>query len=530
MNRIRYNLYKSKIHNYLRLSCVFYGLVFSLSTYSYSQNYNVVLPLGEISLKNNKSTTFQKGDELLVIKQSDKDFALIWVSAQIKKPAVLITDNNEYLYNSYAINDERNICSGKNEVVLGLDQLKGISGTKKYNIDHQHYLYFSHSGMLLEDDSDCSNFVKVLIEDTTCYIGLRGDLKLTSNNDKVISAVGYNELVTNKLFKTQLKYDTGLPVRCISVINYDEYFSKSKLTYKQLIPLEYDRIYQSLKNCVHPNSKFGLRRMNFNAYLEFDNGQNRSFIKGGIRQSNFKEEILQQLLQASTYPFYNETFIKTIDTFQISLTRKNILKNNRVALKNYNMNWVSSYFDQKEWKDVSGIIHSNMNKRPIFGEAEVNNVYKMKYIFYLPKYELKINNEKIAPSISYVDHVQFSGPVNALKSIYPGSGYRALYKDRLTNIWTKITPGIIFVAGIIIPKMISNNYYAKYTNNFMDPAGSRYYNIANVSNRIFFISVLSYASLFSVDFTFTIIRGLKNKKNEKKINQDLNNYNLRIHG
>lgn len=187
--------------------------------------------------------------------------------------------------------------------------------------------------------------------------------------------------------------------------------------------------------------------------------------------------------------------------------------------KNYNISWKTDYYQFKKRKNIIKPIGKTIDSpMSSINKQILNNRYNGKYT-YVQKSIVCSGN-----TFSTLSFYKFknNGPLNALYSlVLPGVGTK-----RVTEYDKGTGRMILFIlsAGIsAVSKYYSNTYYNRYLNS-MDQVNIQYnYRMANNLQKSFLVTGGIAATIYVYDFIHVLGKGIKNKAEQKSINQSLLN-------
>ena len=478
-----------------------------------AQLYNVLLPQKRFTTNHLKTTRFNDGSSLEIVYESDENYTILW-SKNVNQSQVLITDVGEYLYNYKAINDPRNLCPEGFKVLEKID-LQGIplrtilesksSSTNKFS---QGQLIISNSQVLI-DSSDCQNKndLRILI-DPINSIGLKGELISNEVGQKSLPVLGFDNRLKYNQFITAINYNTGLPIRCVEVMDYNNLFSKNIFSYRSLRLENLEKVIDSLRRIIQNGPKVD-GTTNVMLIIEFNESgkfKTKPFSNPTYRELDVITKFMNNNLER---PFYQSINIKTIDTltFSIEPNTKN------VQWDDLNMSLVSPKFT-KYIKDKD--LHKLLNNCIHIGARAIyklpNNIVSFAGPF-VSSYSFPSLKKVICP-----------GPINSIFAIIPGLGVSQFKNTYLVlNDPHKVLLSFSLSAAAlgIASKAISITYYNRFRYNLDGPESAKNYQIANTSQKVFVVSSALYAGLALVDFTWTFSLGVKSKNLQYKTNKEL---------
>lgn len=465
-------------------------------------------------VENLKNITFRNGDKIEIIYDIN-DWKKFNGEGKKNQPAVLIlntTEGKEYLYNFYAFDDTRNIIP-KNYKLPSIEDCKNI----ELNYDYLPYSkskfnFYSSNYIFWDDAIEKFQFSK----SNNTQLNLWTSNKYNYDSDAHWMAIELNvnnsqlELEESIFFKT-----SGLPIRCIE--NFNESLKDTTLDYSIYLPNEFSSLknkfiaYLTSKDRIKNNQK-----ITFSGELVFDsNGNNVSQI-GDFNpeiSEDFSNDLRLILMKWSNYPYYDDLKIKSktkID-FEFIKHKDIIEKNDNFALR-----------------VISNSINSYGNDfKSCFAECISRG---FNYSYYKPDYDLKINQkfEKFENKSS-LKKVTGKGPLISVLAIIPGLGLHQINRNtdfiyshqklKKTLLTSSIIVGFIGLSS----KIISSYYYNSYKSQLNSSNARNYFEIANMTQKIFITSLYTYSALSLIDFTYTFKIGVKNKSIQHKMNKQIRN-------
>jgi hypothetical protein len=463
---------------------------------------------------NLKNETFRNGDKIDVIYDVN-DWRYYNSESKKNKPVLLIINTKngvEYLYNFYAFNDKRNIIPKNYRIPL----LEDFINIEFYNKDIPNYnlnkFVFSSSSNIFWDDLkekfQVSNF-----NNFQSYVWTNNNYN-DGNEFWFAEEINKNDSeFTSK--ETFFLKSCGLPIRCIE--NFDETLKDTTLDYSIYLPNEFSLLknkfiaYLTYKDRIKNNQK-----IIFSGELVFDSkGNNVSQI------GDFNTEISQDisndlsliLMKWSNFPFYNDLKIKSKTNIDFEFIKhKDIIeKNDNFALRVIS-NSINSF--ESDFKSC-------------FAECISRG---FNYLYFKSDYDLRINQkfEKFENK-STLKKVIGKGPLISVLAIIPGLGLHQITKNTDTIYSHKKLKNTILTSSIIVgfiglsSKIISSYYYNSYKSQLNSSNARNYFEIANMTQKIFLTSLYTYSALSLIDFTFTFKIGVKNKSIQHKMNKQIRN-------
>jgi len=500
---------------------LFFVIHFFLCYIAFGQVTNVKLPLPRIETKNLESTIFQNGQSLNVIKQSSIDFEFQWAN-NIEKPSVLITNSNEYLYNIIAIKDVRNICPSNFRVISKTDLSFLMSKAYpfgKYLEQSYSEQLFLYSSSTIQPKESCTKGEEISYEVfesldshvaiidnecSSCYLKADGKIK-----GIMIPTIYYYPYTNNKINRGYLSDNSGVPVRCIEQINYDNYFKDNILSYRNLRPENLSRAIDSMQRYLEFQPKV---KQSINVKILVGFNSSGKCDVSLISPNSYSEisnvsRILKTQLEK---PYYNSISIKTRDTIFFSIlpnpksTEKKKLRDSILSPA------FKAYVNDKPLKSILDEcikLNANAKYKNPNNKLAFNNLVQSNYSF---------------PSL---ERVICPGPLNAFYFVLPGLGishFSTVKGDRNNKrskflLGSSICIGSLAIAG----KITSIYYYNSYISDLSGSMADRNYEIANISQKVFLIGSALYSGLALVDFTWTFSLGVKSKHYQHEANKKL---------
>lgn len=490
-------------------SLFFWGLMYQ--SFIFGQKTNVVLPQRKIYTSDCESTRFQDGSSIEIVRQSDDNYQAHW-SRNINEPQVFITFYGHHLYNYKAINDSRNICP-VNFKVLDKNDLIGLNVKRQYQNSIYKYsvgdLELTYSQIVV-DSSNCDqkNDIRLVMEPFS-FIAMKGALNSDEDGVKSMPVVGYHQKAKNGMFSTYIAYNSGLPIRCIEEINYEEYFS-SILSYNELMPNQYISFIDSLNYGLRNSQKIK-KSVNIEFILKIEDGKKTAQILNSPNDFDFST-LLQKVKKLET-PVYKNINITTFDTisFSIGPNPSNLQKS---KLKKQVVNQSLGFYNFTS----NGQLNSLLNKSL---DLNANAILKSPNNLVLFSGVSNFNENK-----KNIKKIVCPGPIYALGSIIPGLGvlrFQNSISNKHSNPSKKLLITSLTIAGIGIASKFASIYqYNKFLNSDILPSDKlNSYKFANATQKVFVVSSAIYGALFLVDFTWTFSLGIKSKHVQYQTNSEL---------
>jgi hypothetical protein len=302
--------------------------------------------------------------------------------------------------------------------------------------------------------------------------------------------------------------NSGIPVRCIEDLNYYQHFKTNVFKYQELRQQNYFDMAQSIKLSLQHQPKLKAP-VKISVLIRYNSqGILGATIISGTYPKNFtplKSMISDKLLER---PFYENIYIQTCDTLQISIT-PNL---NRSFTGKLDLNKISPQFD------VYSKSKTIMNYLDNCRKFDANAIYQ------LPNNQVTISlpgfSKTNYPSILKVKN---PGPINSLFAVIPGLGVYQFKKalDYKRPYRTLLSSSISLFGIAAISKIISLSFYSKYRSNINAQNASKNYEIANYSQKAFVVSSALYVGIALIDFTWTFSLGVKSKQYQHQANKEL---------
>lgn len=473
-----------------------------LSFWTISQETNVILP-NLIDSVNLKVLNFSNGDPLknIIFENQQPDFKSIW-NSKIKKSQVLITKSGEYIYNSIALRDERNICPN-NKKVITIELLKD-KDLDKINISKNFFLEFFPS---CTESADYA-----LAQDSILLTGDQPYLKEEWSQDlqKINSTEHLRFFDFEEKDTLELPSYSGGPTRCM-YNSYNDYFKSHQLSSKVLLSPNYNKFKSQLADYLAFNVKLN-SNSTIQIYWQFENEKIEVNVFANELSYNEKNNISLLLRNNIPFPLYNGLYLNTKDTLKINVSEnKNSIEKGRF----------SDIYDKYASSEFKNYIRFSQLEQNIFKCLNI----KSKAKFISSKNNFTFDNEMINAKTSLFK-VRCPGPINSIYALIPGLGIRQ-FKGLNINLEKRskflLRTSLTFATISIASKLISDHFYRLYLNNLSDSFSKNNYNSANSANKIYLSSAAVFASLFIVDFTWTFSLGLKSKKLQNETNREIKN-------
>jgi hypothetical protein len=305
--------------------------------------------------------------------------------------------------------------------------------------------------------------------------------------------------------------DFGCPVYYIE--NLKELIKDSIFEYKKLLPETYfstvDKMFSNVKSHFDQNSEFivsvsGSVENSRNGEFKFSLSKIDPLI-GKINENKLRLSLSSTLSEWNTVPYYKGNILMANSDFQLTFKRT-------VTESNF---WSPFKMD-----NVRNYSADNSRVLAAFGRGFT---YKSNSETTTITDQGEIVRKETFSSVS-----KFKAPsqFNAALCLLPGLGVVSANRNSQSYRWKKVGKSFL-ISSISIgaislsSKIYSNIYYSRYRYN---PAGinaNSDYKKANISQKVFLSTLGAYAFLGAMDFTFTFGIGVRNKKIEKDLNEQL---------
>jgi hypothetical protein len=476
-----------------------------------SQSSNINLPI-LIDLNDVKTTKLNNGVELNVILQDNYNgFDTTRWKSNVNKPTVLITQKGDYLYNSKVILSSNSLlCAGGKHIATPLDfeiLFKSVSSFEELKINgfinsKSDYLWFSPSCKT----QAFFDFSKGYLYATSKSIHYEREWSEELMREDSTQQLYFYDLASFDFVSVPLL--SSAPIRC-AYNSYEDYFQLEKCSYKDLRPESFFELTNNIRSSLEFQKKL---KSSVKVQLIFSYNQEGELKKKTISNPNvdfINNSLYTALKSTLQFPFYKNLKIQTTDTLDITITpnSKNI-ERDRLNLSLTSPQFQNYIKDRYLKPNLDNCI--NMNAKAIYKLP--NNIVS---------FEDSYNANYTFPSLK---KVKCPGPINSLFAIIPGFG---INQFRNTFLISKKPQKVILGFSIstaaiaITSKLISINYYNKFTSNLMSVNAPRNYQLANSTQKIFVASSALYAGLALVDFTWTFSLGVKSKHYQHEANKEL---------
>ena len=453
---------------------------------------------------------FRTGEEIEICRDT-----ITWKSLNFKtNPSIVfITDNKEYYYNYSAITDERQLCPYGYRVPTVDDffQIKSIQGPQNAYSSKNSGFNLQPSGML--DNSDGA-LLLLPKSNTSTFLGTitAGHIEPTYSFS---AAHFYKEDGNWELEEWPIPKNSGVSIRCIS--NLDEIIKDSIFEYKKLLPNDFNSLLNDLYYIVrNEDDEFVYR---FSGTLNCDeNGivlnqiQLKEKLDGSFDETKILPLLNDRLRRFSTIPIYNGSRLKAYSQLDLVFSKDIIILKPEVFER----------YKLKKFEEYNPTLKSFINHANEFGFNQFSQ---------LEKYSIKDRGDDIITS-SQKSIFKFSskGPLYSFASVLPGLGLSLITrqtdarnninKTRIALFASSISVGVISIAS----KIYSNYHYRLYLDNLDSVDGKSQYSRANVAQKVFIASGLTYCVLGAIDFSWTFVLGCKNKDVQHQLKEHLSKY------
>jgi hypothetical protein len=486
-------------------------LIFIVTCFnSISQVHNLeIIPDQKIDQNNLKTLITNDGKELIIL---DTSQLIGWRSNSIysKKAAVIKLNNNEFLYNYYAVNSNRLCPIGKH--IISFDDIQKVSKSdyKVYNFNK----YVSY----IDIEGSCES-KKISYEiNPDKIIGVYSTSTLKNPDDSKYQAAVY--LSGGSFTSFLYEINDFLPTRCVEDILYS--FQNTEYSLNDLKP-NYFKNYKDLisKEILFKSNTnkeiFGTGIVNI-AFDHFGNF-NSSFVSNeNLSFWNVLKPIFEKK-EIIVAPYYEKYFIATKDLLKINIV-KNAYNIDRKRIRS-------------ESPDIENLFKNKVDNLnfPIFYRfytRKLNTIQNLARFKKLPfENTIYVNNEKQFTPTYYLSKIHISGSGTPLKSlIFPGLGSKSLNFNKLHKIHQNLAFATLI--SLVSSFSISQLCYQKYISNLKQEPYGVNYGIANISHKISLISlglypVISISDILSCYLACKIngIGLFGNKRMQNLINKEL---------
>jgi hypothetical protein len=290
----------------------------------------------------------------------------------------------------------------------------------------------------------------------------------------------------------------------ICIQNMDEVLKSSNYGYNLLLPKEYNRLKDSLFNYVLLNEKryksdlYSRYKATLKSQFEFNkSGSNVStsfqFVTGKstLYKYGFIDELSRFVKDWDIFPYYNSNAVST--RMDLDLTIMSKIKSN----ERFNSNRINKESINQE----SAIL------------SELRKVEKFKDIMKMEVTTVTVMMDKDTLERSYLSSVNAPGPGNAFLFPIPGLGFSQVNGKRIPLWLLGIASGLVASFSYIQKE----DYYDTYTESGYLDEGA--YDNADMYNKAFWVSSGVFVGLSAFDITYTILKGVNNRKKANRLNQ-----------
>lgn len=292
----------------------------------------------------------------------------------------------------------------------------------------------------------------------------------------------------------------GYPVICVQ--NIEEVLKTSTFRYNQLLPEAFAQLKDSLFTYVLANEKKyrigSYYIVNLKANLGFNKtGSNISstFIndKSKLFKYGFTEGLNDIITGWGLFPYFNSNAVPT--RMDLDLTIKSRVK----SKERFNSDRIN-----KDRIDPESAILSELRK-----------VEKFKNIMKMDVRTLEVIMDSDTVKQSYLNSVHGPGPANVLLFPIPGIGFSLVNGKRIPLWLLGIASGAVASYAYLQKKGFYNTYVES---GYLDDSA---YDNANNYNKAFLVSSGVFVGLSVFDISYTIAKGINNRKKANRLNQCL---------
>lgn len=346
--------------------------------------------------------------------------------------------------------------------------------------------------------------------------------KITSVKEKILENavneklelgnLNYNEKkfdLAKEVFKAALQLDPNnlIAIEKIKSIDYiKEILDKRKTTvfsYKTINTHEFNNLKNNLLKEVNNNiNKTNNGLLTFDLQITFDTTGKKQ-----VLYNNYNSSI--KTFENSLIDIINTPLSPTIKAGYFLASKEHVIINSK---------WVKEKISFKSSKNgINEIGQSNIEKR-IFEKYISDEKYRYgKFIFDV---KTKISNENTFTDINLIGHRSTAGPLNVLQSLLmPGMGTLKVSNGR--KGWGRFALFLISSGITIGSKIYSNQQYKSYLSASNQTSIDKYYNNANVSNKIALVSGGLTTAIYLHDIIWVFSKGLQNSKKSQYLKKQL---------
>jgi hypothetical protein len=450
-----------------------------------------------------KTTLFRNSDSIKIAYNTS-----VWYSlTNNDRPAVLITKNNDYLYNQRAISNSNGLCP----YGFRIPYFKEIKSSKLEIISKLNSYDYSGTSII---NKVYTSPVIVQNEGEFTLSSTGNDLYLatftTNNSIEESYPTAIINLKSKEIESWPLSNNSGVVIKCVE--DFNESLLNKEFEYRQLLPQDYENLISKISNILINSN---CPSFNFKGNLKFNsNGLNVSDSFSKIDKEtnlNLYNNVKNTISNWKTYPFYNDVKVKCSQ--EITIIHESVQKTqNEKKLFTNSLKYDTYYLDKSF---ITDLYKCDQGKRDF------------RYSTSLKSTKTIINNVTVSKNeVETMNKVFGKGPIYSVYSFIPGLGKIQITKNsekghnvsfsRKQNLFlgTSISLGIIAGAS----KLVSNYYYSLYRNE-ANLGGN--YKIANISQKVFLSCLTAYSAMFVYDFSTTFALGIGNKFLQRKVNKKI---------
>jgi hypothetical protein len=470
-------------------------------SFAFGQETNIVLP-NLIDSVNLKVINFSNGELLnkVIYQNEHPKYDSIW-NRYINKSEVLITKSGEYIYNNYALIDEKNVCPNNKKPI-------NSSFATTYLINTKHEIKINNNEYLIYLPG---------CDQPGVYEKPRKRMLMLSDPRFDLLEGGEHGEVTSKRIKIfdfdsvlidNISSYSGGPTRCIYETYFD-YFKSNQLSSKVLLKPYYNNFKNQLSNYLAFHSK-QFKDSTIQLFWKFENQKSVIYVKSNSLSGNENYKIQSLLERNIPLPVYEGSYLNTKDTLLVRIFKNNV----RFTKGRFN-----EIYDSLASFEFKNHIRSSLLEQNIKKCMTIKTNAKFKHsnnTFYF--------DDELMALETTLYKVKCPGPLKSIYAIIPGLGIRQFtgLNEKLENKSKKILrASLTFATLSIVSKLISDHYYRLFLDNSSGAFSKINYTTANTSNKIYLASAGVFTTLLFIDFTWTFTLGLKSKKLQHQTNKEL---------
>lgn len=500
----------------------FFFVVISSSIFAQQTNIEQ-LPRPKIDDENLKTLSLNDGTPIFTMVDTSEIFPWIINPFDSHKPALYKLDNNDVIYNYYAIQNTKLCPIGKH--VINVNDIQLTDNIEKSRLS------FYKSSVFIDYTGDCQTGHETkIIKDKIIAVETKKTIK-NIDGSKFLSV-----LFLSDGNYTEINNETSdfLPTRCVEDLTYS--FQNNVYSYASLMPQKFNQLKQRLAQ----EALFRSQNTNLNEIQGiFNVGFNHSGENVSTLSSNQNQDFWNSLMpivknkQHLPSPYYESIFLSTKDAITVKLLEiddyakmekgkkeafhyKTYFKSpgDEINFSKLNDAWIKNRYSTNRYGNVT-------NLDQFFNYTATVKVEPFKY-------QVAVDNTLQKTPTYFVNKFHLSGSLTPLKSlVFPGLGSKTLRFDKASKTHKALAITSLVLSAISFS--VSEVLYQDYRRNINAEPFSMKYDIANSLHKVGLVSLGIYPVISISDILSCYIKckndGIQlagNKRIQRQVNKEIN--------